>query len=116
MFESVLIRRHVDGTNLLDAGTVAEALLFYDRVHIVADSPLFTDILRVIGSENLLRLLEMNRISITYLRGSACVLTNTLPSGLQFHNFGAVEFARGKNKRLRNADAQCIPERSREAR
>ena len=42
MFESVLIRRHVDGYHLVDAGTIAEALLFYDRVHVVADSPLFT--------------------------------------------------------------------------
>jgi hypothetical protein len=105
MFESILIRRHVEGNNLVDAGTIAEALLFYDRVHVVADSPLFTNILRVIGSQNLLRLLEINRISITYIRGNACVLTNTLPSGIQYHNFGAVELAPGKNKRLRNSDA-----------
>jgi hypothetical protein len=105
MFESVLIRRHVEGNHLVDAGTIMEALLFYDRVHVVADSPLFTDILRAIGSQNLLRLLETNRISITYIRGSTCVLTNTHSSGIQFHNFGAVEFAPGKNKRLRNSDA-----------
>jgi hypothetical protein len=105
MFESVLIRRHVDGYHLVDAGTIAEALLFYDRVHVVADSPLFTEILRVIGSQNLLRLLQMNRISITYIRASIGVLTNTLPSGMQFHNFGAFEFAPKNNKRLRNSDA-----------
>ena len=105
MFESVLIRRHVDGYHLVDAGTIAEALLFYDRVHVVADRPLFTYILRVIGSQNLLRLHQMNRISITYIRESIGVLTNTLPSGMQFHNFGAFEFAPRNNKRLRNSDA-----------
>jgi hypothetical protein len=105
MFETVLIRRHLDGTNLVDAGTIAEALLFYNRVHIVADSPLFTHILQAIGSRNLLRLLEMNRIMLTYVRGSALVLTNTLPSGMQFHNFGIGEFAPAKNKRLPNSEA-----------
>ena len=74
MFESVLIRRHAEGNNLVDAGTIAEALLFYDKVYIVADSPLFTDILRVIGSQHLLTLLDMNRISITYMRGSTLKL------------------------------------------
>ena len=68
MFESVLIRRHVEGERLVDAGTIAEALLFYEHVHVVADRSLLVDLLRVIGSDNLLQMLEANILSLTYVR------------------------------------------------
>jgi hypothetical protein len=104
MFESILIRRHLDGPKSVDAGIIAETLLFYEHVHIVADESLLSDLVRVIGPYNLLKMLDLNIISLTYIRETLVVLTNTLPSGMQFHNFGAAEIGGKTNKRLHNAD------------
>ena len=84
---------------------IAEALLFYEHVHIVADESLLTDLLRVIGPHNLLRMLELNIISLTYVREMLGVITNTQPSGLQFHNFAAFEISEKKRTRFSNAEA-----------
>jgi hypothetical protein len=91
MFESILIREHTD-TRSVDAGAIAEALLFYNRVHIVADSTLFAEILRAIGPDNLLSLLGKEQLSITYIPESLSVLVDTPPHGrgLQVHGLSMV--------------------------
>ena len=105
MFESILLRRHVDGPKSVDAGTIAETLLFYEHVHVVADQGLFPDLLRVIGPHTLLKMLDMNIISLTYIREMLGVLTNNLPTGMQFHNFSAFEINGKDKKRFSNAEA-----------
>jgi hypothetical protein len=47
MFETALIRRHSEGPRIVDAGILAETLLFYDHVHVLADRGLLSDLLRV---------------------------------------------------------------------
>ena len=88
----------------MDAGVIAETLLFYEHVHVVADESLLSDLLRVIGPHNLLKMLHLNIISLTYIRESLVVMTNSQPSGMQFHNFGAVEIGSKTKKRLSNAE------------
>jgi hypothetical protein len=91
MFESILIRQHSDAGSV-DAGAIAEALLFYNRVHIVADSTLFVEILQALGPDNLLWLLGRGQLSITYIPESLTVLFD-IPRhgrGLQVHSLGMV--------------------------
>jgi hypothetical protein len=88
----------------VDAGVIAETLLFYEHVHIVADESLLSDLLRVIGPHNLLTMLDLNIISLTYIRESLVVITNSQPSGMQFHNFGVVAIGSKTKKRLSNAE------------
>jgi hypothetical protein len=36
MFESIIVRRHAHGQQVVDQGLLAETLLFYNNVHVVA--------------------------------------------------------------------------------
>lgn len=113
MFESILIRRHVLGGQLVDAGTIAEILLFYEHVHVVADRGLLFSILKVIGPDNLLIMLDRNMISLTYVRDSLAVLTKTSQSGIQFHDIVAYRLGGKKTKLLsKNEDVEETVERA----
>lgn len=104
MFESILIRRHLDGQKSVDAGMIAETLLFYEHVHVVADENLLLDLLRFIGVPTILKMLDLNIISLTYIRETLGVVSNSLPTGMQFHNFAAFELGGKTKKRLSNAE------------
>src|SRR4051794_34947428 len=104
MFESILIRRHGVGDKSVDVGTLAETLLFYQHVHIVADSSLLSDLLKTIGVDNVLRLLNSNIITLTYVPDTLGVLTTTSPVGLQTYNFAAFRVWPKTKRRPNNTD------------
>jgi hypothetical protein len=104
MFQSALIRRHASGEKQVDAGTVAETLLFYKHVHIVADRGLLADLLNEIGPDNLVELIENKYVSISYSRSMPAVMTNTENSITQ-HSFISFEVTNDKDgKRIHKVD------------
>jgi hypothetical protein len=68
MFETALLRKHGKGFAGVDAGLIAETLLFYSNVHIVAHFGVLVDLLKTIGGDTLISLLENKFITFTYLR------------------------------------------------
>ena len=68
MFESAVIRRHANGEQIVDAGVIAETLLFYSNVHIIADQGILVHLLQAVGAENLLQLIEQKITTFTFLR------------------------------------------------
>ena len=104
MFQSALIRRHAGGGKLVDAGTIAETLLFYQGVHIVADKGLLTDLLREICPDSLVRMLTDGSITMTYSWSIPAVLTNT-ENYVSTHSFAAVRMTGHANgRRIRDRD------------
>lgn len=100
MFQSAILRGHGTGTRPIDVGLVAETLLFYQNVHLVADRGLLVGMLRAVGPDNFVQLLHDKRITMTYSRSNPCVLTNS-PHGVPVHVFAAYS-VHGQKKRLRN--------------
>jgi len=108
MFQSALIRRHSSADTLVDAGVIAETLLFYQNVHVVADRGLLTGILRAIGPDNLATLLRDKRITLSYSRSLPVVMTNN-KGNVPTHLLTAVSFG-GVGTRTRLSNRQEITE------
>jgi hypothetical protein len=104
VFQSALIRSHKSGPNSTDAGTIAETLLFYNRVHVVADRGLLADLVSSIGLQNLLTLLADRRLSITYSRSVPAVFSQTTNYVSEFFFTAVVLHAHPDGKRIHNAD------------
>jgi hypothetical protein len=75
MFELVTIRRAVDAKGQLDAGLLAEALLFYGQVHLILDRRSLLQLLKEIGIENLLRMFRSGHARASYVQDNPGVLT-----------------------------------------
>jgi hypothetical protein len=103
MFESAIIRNHGDNQNPVNAGLVAETLLFYDNVHVISDVGLLIGLLKNIGSDNLFWLLDSKLMSISWQRSIPATHTQTT-HGLPIHNFVAITL-HGRGKTLGNFDA-----------
>ncbi len=102
MFDSIVVRRHGDGQQLIDVGLVAETLLFYDHIHIVADDALLRDLLLIIGPQTLVRLIKEKILTVTFTRGLLAVTPYLSSSGIQFHDIGILERVSEAKKRLGN--------------
>ncbi len=69
MFETIGLRRAMDYTTSvqgLDAGAVAEALLFYGQVNLLLDPGSLNDALQLMGPEGLLRLARNDYATVYY--------------------------------------------------
>jgi hypothetical protein len=92
MFESSLLRKHGQGFTSIDAGLIAETLLFYGNVHIVGNFSILIDLLKTIGPTTLLRLIDDRIITFTYLRDDFATVTTT-QNGLEYHGFIAMHLS-----------------------
>jgi hypothetical protein len=79
MFESIIIRkkRNPSANKPIDLGFLAEALIFYQSVKIIADKAILKQLIHECGHETLLELIENEYLTIEYL-------DNAL--GIQTHN------------------------------
>lgn len=96
MFESLLVRRMGDGEAAIDFGALAEALLFYEVVHVHFDRSSIISLCREIGHENFLALLRSGRLRGTYIPQMAATITNTV-NNIEFHDFGVIEISGHEN-------------------
>lgn len=80
MFEKIVLRRSDKGP-ALSAGELAEALLYYQNIHIVFDYGSFIGLVSQIGMPTLLSLLSRPNVTATYCEESLATQTTTTPTG-----------------------------------
>jgi hypothetical protein len=79
MFESITISTQGSPRPIVDAGTLAECLLFYQKTTVVVAAEGFKTLVRTCGAEELLELCDMGNLEIEYLDnliGIASIETN----------------------------------------
>ncbi|MCE9507808.1 MAG: hypothetical protein K8R48_05760 [Alphaproteobacteria bacterium] len=91
MFESILFRPVDSLSRAADVGLLAETLLFYQQVIIAADRGQLVSLLKGIGPDDFIGLMDDGHISVSVLEDSLGVSTNTGRSGIETHNFIAFE-------------------------
>ncbi|MBY0417376.1 MAG: hypothetical protein K2W88_04860 [Pararheinheimera sp.] len=74
MFEKIVLRRSVDGPPIT-IGEIAEALIFYQKIHLILDYPSLFGIIEKIGMPNLLKLLSLPEVTTTYIEELPAVHT-----------------------------------------
>jgi hypothetical protein len=112
LFDNVVIYRNSNNGRLIDVGLLSEALLFYDRVHLLLSGGTLTSLLTDLGADGFDRLMERPELRISYLRENFGTLGNSR-GGLKSLNFGIFEFSGRGHKRQSNRDElQRIIERS----
>jgi hypothetical protein len=89
MFETVVLRRHANDGQMIDAGLLAETLLFYDNVHIVADAGTLSALTNQTGTDSVIRLLEAHHIKLTCVIGLHCTMSQT-ENGVPVNRFVCV--------------------------
>jgi len=57
-------------------GVIAETLMFYNSAHIIVSRGILTDLLRTVGPDNLISLLDDKTLTASYSRANAGVITN----------------------------------------
>jgi hypothetical protein len=75
MFESICIGRHDFGRGPVDFGQLAEALVFYQVVHFVADQEGFKSIVRTCGAEVILELCRMGSLQIHFCENVPAIVS-----------------------------------------
>lgn len=83
MFERVVLRRSLDGP-AITVGEIAEALLFYQNVHIVLDYSSLVGLIKSIGMLNVLKLLSMPDVKGTYIEEITGTHTEQTSSGPEY--------------------------------
>jgi hypothetical protein len=86
MFEAVTIA----GSDL-NAGTVAEALIYYGRVDVAVGGGLLVNLTKSFGGENIVRAVDMGALRLVYERTHHVVVSISEP--YRVHNFTGVSLA-----------------------
>jgi hypothetical protein len=91
MFEGICINRQDPFGMGIDVGFLAEALVFYQRVHIVSDGEMFKALVRIAGHKVIIEMMEMGILTIDFIE--------SIPVVSQDYDFGLVsgEFLRYQN-------------------
>jgi hypothetical protein len=98
---------------LIDLGMLAEALLFYDKVHLLLNRGTLTSLLLELGADGVDRLLDRPELRVSYLKQNFGTLSGS-SGGLQSLNFGIFEVGglRGKKRHSNRDDVEQVVERS----
>tara|TARA_R110002074_G_scaffold402332_1_gene607509 strand:- start:15830 stop:17023 length:1194 start_codon:yes stop_codon:yes gene_type:complete len=94
MFEKIVLRRSDNGPSLT-AGELAEALLFYQSVHLVLDYGCLNGLIKQIGMPTLVSLLTRPNVSAVYCENMLGTHTET-KNNVATHSFVAFSFAGDK--------------------
>jgi hypothetical protein len=88
MFEKIVLRRSPDHPQLT-LGTLAEALLFYQNVHVFLDYSSFMALSQRIGVKGLIALLSRPNVTSVFCEQTLATHTERI-AGTDFHNFVAI--------------------------
>ena len=99
MFKSVTIAQKSS-----DAGSVAEALVYYGKADLVLGNGTLLPFVEKFGFQSLMRAIEMSLVQITYEVAGHAVITSKMPS--EVHGFSIVGQANSKKKRQMSAAEQ----------
>ncbi|MCK9199828.1 MAG: hypothetical protein M0P59_05970 [Gallionella sp.] len=95
MFEHIVIRR-AEGGSSISAGRIAEALLYYQKVHLVIDRGTLSGLIRQIGMKSVLALLRRSEVSAVYCE--ELLVTKSESVGVtQYHNLVEMTFVGHKS-------------------
>jgi hypothetical protein len=95
MFEHIVLRR-AEGGLPVSAGQIAEALLYYQKVHVFIDRGTLFDLIRQIGTARVLTLLRRPEISAVYCEEMLGTRTESVGVS-QYHNYIAFTLAGHEN-------------------
>ena len=98
MFDRVVLRRAENGS-LVTAGQIAEALLYYQSVHLVLDPGTLTGLAQQVGLARLKALLELPQLSAVYCEETIGTFTNKV-GVTEFHDFAAATLTGHEKGRL----------------
>tara|TARA_A100000171_G_C2134621_1_gene149272 strand:+ start:2254 stop:3453 length:1200 start_codon:yes stop_codon:yes gene_type:complete len=83
MFERVVLRRSLDGP-AITVGEIAEALLFYQNIHLVLDYSSLVGLIKTIGMRNILKILSLPDVKATYIEEITGTHTKQTPTGPEY--------------------------------
>lgn len=66
MFNSIIVRKSLPGISNVDIGLMAECLIFYEKVHVIADMSMLRSIVEQIGLEILEELIDQKHIILSF--------------------------------------------------
>jgi len=91
MFEHIVLRR-AEGGQPISAGQIAEALLYYQKVHVFIDRGTLLELIRQIGVPLILTLLRRPEVSAVYCEETLGTRTDSVGVS-QYHNYVAFTIA-----------------------
>ncbi len=105
MFEKIVLRRSEDGQTP-SLGDLSEALLFYQKVHLVLDRSSVTYFVRMIGMEQLLEVLSRGNVSAVYCRELIATQSQRFGAMVHYHFTGIEVLSQNeeRNKRFSALD------------
>lgn len=129
MFESICIGRHDFARGPIDFGQLAEALVFYQEVHLISDQEAFKSLVRTCGADVVLELCRMGSLRIHFCENVPAIASPNMSTPLEKYalvtikvqNVNYLNFAtkffeeyvgpsgRGFNKTLRGFSKFVIP-------
>jgi hypothetical protein len=112
MFEHVVLRR-AEGGSPVTAGQVAEALLYYQKVHLVIDRGTLFQLVKQIGIDCLKQLLRRPELSSVYCEEN--LGTHSTSVGVtQFHDYIAFSLTGDQTRKLNSAEERLAYELERQ--
>jgi hypothetical protein len=90
MFERITLDRQGVPGKPIDLGTLAECLVFYDKVRVITDQVTFPYLVRSCGAEELLHLHSMGTLEIEYIENLTGVLAKPSAAGV-IYDMGCIQ-------------------------
>jgi hypothetical protein len=104
MLEKLVLRRDESGAGI-GLGDLAEALLFYQKVHLVLDMGSLGTLIRRLGATNLLRLLRERHLTAVYSEDALAAQQQDFSHVVQHHSFIAFFLSGSKTEGLKKSRA-----------
>ena len=87
MFEAVTVKSPLHSAEKLDIGSISEALLFYQNVHLIFDQTELFILLSQIGFDNFVKLINLPSVKATFL-ASPILTATSIVNDIPIHQFG----------------------------
>lgn len=98
MFEHIVLRR-AEGGDIISAGQVAEALFYYQRLHLIIDRATLFNLIRQIGIDHVLTLICRHDVTAVYCEEMLATHTTTY-AATEFHGYAEITLVGDKNNQL----------------
>ncbi len=99
MFDSVIFKKSLPGNAEVDIGLLAECLVFYNRVHIIANMSMLRNMVNKVGLDTLEYLINNKHISLSFSPALTATRTNAEFTHQETFDYGTViKLSRGKKE------------------
>jgi hypothetical protein len=90
LFEKIAVRQLLRAPEVFDVGALSELLIFYQNVHLVLSKGALGSLIKTIGVDDLLYLLDSGLVKISFTIDDPATHTKN-QGGLEVHDFGAIK-------------------------